>query len=38
LRAEATLSDRARSVVREMVLGYLGESNAGQVVMSFWGR
>ncbi len=38
IRSEATLSDRARAVVREMVLGYLGESDAGQVLLSFWGR
>lgn len=38
IRAEATLADRARAVVREMVLGYLGDSNAGQVLVSFWGR
>lgn len=35
--AEATLVDRARAVVREMVRGWLG-SDAGQVLVSFWGR
>jgi AcrR family transcriptional regulator len=37
IRAEATLADRARAVVREMVRGWLG-SDAGQVLVSFWGR
>ena len=38
IRSEATLADRARAVVREMVRGYLGDSNAGQVLVSFWSR
>jgi AcrR family transcriptional regulator len=36
--SEATLTDRARAVVREMVKGWLGEEDAGQVLVSFWGR
>lgn len=38
IRSEATLADRARAVVREMVKGWLGADDAGQALVSFWGR
>lgn len=38
IRAEALLADRARAVVREMVRGWIGAEEAGQVLVSFWGR
>jgi AcrR family transcriptional regulator len=38
IRSEATLADRARAVVREMVRGWLGGNRAGRVLVLFWGR
>jgi AcrR family transcriptional regulator len=37
IRAEATLAERARAVIREMTRGW-SASDAGQVLVSFWGR
>jgi TetR/AcrR family acrAB operon transcriptional repressor len=37
IRAEATLVERARAVIREMTRG-CQRSDAGQVLVSFWGR
>ncbi|MEQ1505475.1 MAG: TetR/AcrR family transcriptional regulator [Myxococcota bacterium] len=38
IRAEASLADRARAVVREMVHGWLGGSHAGDVLVRYWSR
>ena len=38
IRAQATLADRARAVVREMVRGYLGDNDAGLALVGFWSR
>jgi AcrR family transcriptional regulator len=38
VRAEATPTDRVRAVVREMVRGWLGATDAGAVLVAYWGR